>query len=144
MKLRSLPTLLMVVFFSLASAQAKSKKNEVSPVFQTAHTVYVESIDGDIAHPGLSQADRQAILQVQQAVREWNRYALTDHREKADMIIVVRKGHSVGDQDHLGLGPHPQGPQWLGPTPGTMAPMQTQSNDRICLLYTSDAADDLL
>ena len=62
---------------------------------------------------------REAILQVQQAFREWNRYALADSRDKADLVIVVRKGHAVGDQDHLGLGPHPALPQ-----PGPLQPGQ--------------------
>jgi len=108
-----------IAVLSFTLVHAKSKKLQVSEVFQTAHTVYVESLDGDISKPGLSQADHQAILQVQEAVREWNRYTLAPTRDKADLIIIVRKGHKVGDQDHLGLGLHPAMPQ-----PGALQPGQ--------------------
>jgi hypothetical protein len=95
--------LIFIVLLSFSLAHAKNKKLQVPEVFQTAHTVYVESADGEISKPGLSQADHEAILQVQEAIREWNRYTLADSRDKADLVIVVRKGHSMGDQDHLGL-----------------------------------------
>jgi hypothetical protein len=110
-------TVLILLCFSVA--HAKNKKLQVPEVFQTAHSVYVECTDGDITKPGLNQADHEAILQVQVAIREWNRYTLAPSRDKADLIIVVRKGHAVGDQDHLGLGPHPSLPQ-----PGPLQPGQ--------------------
>lgn len=103
-----------VTLLSFTLVHAKNKKLQVSEVFQAAHSVYVESLDGDISKPGLSQAEHQAILQVQEGVREWNRYTLADSRAKADLIIVVRKGHAVGDQDHLGLGLRPVAPVPLG------------------------------
>ncbi len=92
-------------------AQARPKKLEVAPAFQTAHTVYVESVDGEASRPGVSPADREAIQIVQEAVREWNRYTLVESRANADLVIVIRKGHAVGDQDHLGLGQHPRLPE---------------------------------
>ena len=103
---------------SCSVAHAKNKKLQVPEVFQTAHSVYVECTDGEINRPGLRAADHEAILQVQEAVREWNRYQLAPSRDKADLVIVVRKGHAVGDQDHLGLGLHPVAPQPLAPRPG--------------------------
>jgi hypothetical protein len=115
---------------SLTMAHAKNKKLQVAEVFQTAHTVYVESLDGDISKPGLSQADHQAILQVQEALHEWNRYALAPTRDKADLIIIVRKGHKVGDQDHLGLGLHPAMPQPGALQPGQDHTMQAHPTDQ--------------
>ena len=112
MKTRSL-ALFAVILLCFAMAHAKSKKLQVPEVFQTAHSVYVECTDGELSKPGLNQAEREAILQVQQAFREWNRYTLAPSRDKADLIIVVHKGHAVGDQDHLGLGLHPATPQPL-------------------------------
>lgn len=111
-----------ITALSFSLAHAKTKKLQVPEVFQTAHSIYVESIDGEISRPGLSQADREAILQVQEGIRQWNRYALAPSRDKADLIVVVRKGHKVGDQDHLGLGLHPVTPQPLSPRPGERLP----------------------
>ena len=129
MKPRSL-VLLAIPVLCLNLAHAKNKKLQVPDAFQTAHTIYVESIDGDIAKPGLNQADREAILQVQEAVREWNRYTLVDSRQKADLVIVVRKGHGVGDQDHLGLGMHPSMPQPGALQPGQDHQMQAHPRDQ--------------
>jgi len=110
MKTRSL-ALFAVMLLCFAMAHAKNKKLQVPEVFQTAHSVYVEPTDGELSRPGLKEADREAILQVQAALREWNRFALAPSRDKADLITVVRKGHAVGDQDHMGLGLHPSTPQ---------------------------------
>lgn len=94
-----------------------AKKLTVPPVFQTAHTVFVESVDGEASKPGVTDADRTAIQQVQVALKEWNRYTLVDSPHKADLVIEVRKGHAVGDADHLGLGPQPR-PIEPPPPPG--------------------------
>ncbi|MFP5235501.1 MAG: hypothetical protein ACLGSD_06340 [Acidobacteriota bacterium] len=109
------------------------KKLTVPPAFQTAHTVFVQSADGEASRPGVSEADRMAIQQVMAGLKEWNRYTLVDSAQKADLVIVVRKGHAVGDADHLGLGPRPQpmapptapGNPTLPPTPGANTSMGT-------------------
>ena len=117
MKPRSL-ILVAIAGLSLPLVHAKDKKLQVPEVFQSAHSVYVECTDGELSRPGLRQADREAILQVQEALREWGRYVLVPTRDKADFVIVLRKGHAVGDQDHLGLGLHPSTPQPLSAHPG--------------------------
>ena len=42
--------------------------------------------------PGLFPEDREAIANVQDALKDWHRYALTINRGDADLIIIVRKG----------------------------------------------------
>ncbi len=136
-----------ITMLSFALAHAKNKKLQVPEIFQTAHSVYVESVDGELSKPGLSQADRQAILQVQEAIREWNRYTLALSRDKADLIVVVRKGHNVGDQDHLGLGPHPSMPQPGALQPGQERTMQAHPTDQNASVGTGGddiAMQDLL
>lgn len=139
---------LFVITLACASlAFAKPKKLQVPDVFQTAHSVYVESTDGEISKPGLNQADRDAILQVQEGIREWNRYVLAPSRDKADLIIVVRKGHNIGDQDHLGLGLHPALPQPGPVQPGQEHTMQAHPTDQNASVGTGGddiAMQDLL
>jgi hypothetical protein len=147
MKLERVLNLLVVLVLALGMAQSKPKKPAVPAVFENAHYVYVEAIDGDVFKPGLLPEDRQAIYQVEQRVRDWNRYAITTKREQADLIFVIRKGRIADAQTHVGLGPHPQQPQPGVLQPGqSSAPMQTQSRDQGS--YGAEAgvgpADDLL
>lgn len=127
MKLRISAALSALLLVTACVAHAKSKKPTVAAVFQTAHTVYVESVDGDISKPGVSRADREAVQQVKAALKEWNRYKLVDTPQDAALVIVVHKGHAVGDADHLGLGPRPRpieppppvGESGMQPRPGS-------------------------
>lgn len=117
MTLRIPAVVSLVLISGLAFAHGRSKKLSVPAAFQTAHTVFVESVDGEADRPGVSDADRTAIQQIQEALKEWNRYTLVDAPEKADLVIVVRKGHAVGDADHMGMGPRPR-PIEPPPPPG--------------------------
>jgi len=121
MRLRIPTVASLVLSLGVGTAHAHSKKLSVPPVFQTAHSVFVECVDGDADRPGVSVADRTAIREVQEGLKEWNRYTLVDSPEKADLVIVVRKGHAVGDADHLGLGPQPKA---IEPPPPPGQPMR--------------------
>jgi len=107
----------------LLSANAKGKKRaEISSAFANAHYVYIQAVDGDIMNPAVYQEDRDAISNVQQAIRDWNRYAITTERSQADLVFVVRKGRLVGLQGRGGIGsqtyPGTQDPGQV-PQPGT-------------------------
>lgn len=130
MTLRVPAVVSLALISGLAFAHGRSKKLSVPPAFQTAHTVFVESVDGEADRPGVSDADRTAIEQVQEGVKEWNRYTLVDSPEKADLVIVVRKGHAVGDADHMGMGPRPrpiEPPPPPGAQPGVPQPGRNAS-----------------
>jgi hypothetical protein len=88
---------------SLAAAQKSNKHNEVPAVFGTAKTVFVESVDGPLDKPGLDPAEAQAINSVQGAILTWHRYDLAIHREKADLIFVLRKGQPGNSDQQPGL-----------------------------------------
>src|SRR5579863_3930160 len=85
--------LVLVPAVSLAPkvSLAREKKPNVSAVFRNATFVYVESPEGDIYRPGLYPPDRQAIGDVEDALREWNRYKLTTRRADADIVVVVQR-----------------------------------------------------
>jgi hypothetical protein len=89
-------TALILVLLPIAAfAQHKPKKPIVPAIFKNAQFAYVEAIDGQEFDPRLNPDDRQAIADVQVALRQWNRYALTTRREDANIVIVVRKGRAV-------------------------------------------------
>ena len=99
MKLRTRVALLLLFVAPFAVAQQKSEKHSDLPaVFSNARYVYVQAEDGDIMRPGLYPEDRDAISDVQQGIRDWNRYAVAVNREDADLIFIVRKGRIAGAQ----------------------------------------------
>ncbi len=114
MKLRNAVVLSLVSMLCLSVAHSKSKKSDVSAVFQNAQYVYVESVDGDALRPGLYPEDRQAIANVEDSLRDWNRYVLVLRRDQADIVFVVRKGREAGAQARAGIsgGPRTQPGQY--------------------------------
>jgi len=123
MKIWKTLAVLSVSLTHLLSAHAKGKKRaEISSVFANAHYVYVQAVDGDIMNPEVYPEDRNAISNVQQALRDWSRYAITTERSQADLVFVVRKGRLVGLEGRGGIGSQPypgaQGPGQV-PQPGT-------------------------
>jgi hypothetical protein len=103
MKALKLAVPLVACLLIVTWAQGKPKKSDVSAVFQNARYVYVEAVDGDILKPGLYPEDRQAISDVQDSIRAWNRYAIALNRAEADLVIVVRKARLAGAQLHGGI-----------------------------------------
>ena len=106
-----------------AGAGAKDKKPQVAAVLGTATYTYVESPDGDAFRPGLYPEDRRAIGDVENALRDWNRYRLTTRRNEAEIVIVVRKGRlangRIGAQVPIGQPTPPnQPPTQPGRGPG--------------------------
>ena len=119
MKAWKLAAPLILLALSLNQAQSKPKKPDVPAVFQNAKYVYVQAADGDVLKPGLFPEDRQAISDVQDSLREWNRYAIALSPSQADLVIVVRKGRVAGVQGHVGIsdGPRAQPGQAPGQFP---------------------------
>jgi hypothetical protein len=92
----------LAVVAPLALAKDK-KKDNLSALFSNARYVYIQAEDGDIMKPGLFPEDREAIANVQDALKDWHRYALTINRGDADLIIIVRKGRLAAAQVHGGV-----------------------------------------
>ena len=101
--------LLLLLLPAAPSLQGKAKKPDVLPaVFNHAQYVYVQAVDGDEFDPRLYPEDRQAIANVESALRDWKRYTLTIRREEADLIIVVRKGRLAEAKVGVQAGTGPQ------------------------------------
>ncbi len=92
MKALRLAVISIVCLLVVSPARTKPKKADVPAVFKDARYVYVEAVDGDVLNPRLLAEDRQAIDDVENSLRQWNRYALTMNRGEAELVFVVRKG----------------------------------------------------
>ena len=108
MKIMKFAAPLIICLVVLDLAYSKPKKPDVPAVFENAHYVYVESMDGDLFRPDLFPEDRQAISDVQDSLREWKRYVLSADRSGADLVFVVRKGRLAAGQLHGGISGGPR------------------------------------
>lgn len=117
---------------SLLYGQHKKKQPTVSAIFQNARYVYVQAMDGDITNPRLFPEDRQAIADVEDVIRDWNRYAIAITPSDADLIFVVRKGRLASLQGHgtISAGPHPMPPMQPGGQNTSQDPSQRQTQNQ--------------
>lgn len=115
--------LFLVLLPALAAAGKKPGKPALPAVFEHAQYVYVEAVDGNEFNRNLYPEDRQAIADVEDALRNWKRYTLTIQRSKADLLFVVRRGRLASGLASIGVngGPGPQG----GQIPGQQQPVGT-------------------
>ena len=144
MKLGKQIALFLIMIPAFVLAQQKTKKhNDVPAVFQNAHFIFVEAVDGDAIKPGLYPADRQAIFDVQDGLRDWNRYVLATRREEADVILVVRKGRVASAQAHAGVSLPSRLPPTGSPAPGR-SPGQTGDPDSVGTMAEIGPEHDIL
>ncbi len=57
----------------------------------------------NLADSRVPPVDRQAVIDVQNAIRDWGRYTLVYERKAADLIILVRKGRTAEAQQGIGI-----------------------------------------
>lgn len=100
--------LLLVLIPGLVLAQKKAKKGGLPEVIGQARYVYVEALGGDEFKPGLPTEDRLAIADVRDALRQWGRYIYTAERDKADLVLVVRKGRQASANTGVDIGEPPE------------------------------------
>ena len=115
--MRSAWLAISVLIASVAFAQTPSNKKEQEPtaILLNCHYVYVEAWDGEFFNPHLLPEDRQAILDVQNAFHDWNRYLITAKRHDAEIIVVVQKGRIASVNAGAGGGKVQNGPTESGP-----------------------------
>jgi hypothetical protein len=107
---RCLFLLLLGSLSLLIVAEAKNQKETLPAVFKNAVFVYVQAYNGDALNPHVIPDDRDAIYNVEQALKAWNRYSIVYERDKADLVFLVRKGRiaSVTPGVEVGIGRQPQ------------------------------------
>jgi hypothetical protein len=125
----------------VADAPAKNQKVELPAVFKNAQYVYVQAYNGDALNPHVIPDDREAIYNVEQGLKAWNRYSIVYERDKAELVFLVRKGRtaSVTPGVEVGIGRQPQNRKPSQPDP-------TRSNDSTGVGVDAEAGppDDLL
>lgn len=92
MRFRMVLVIAALLLPCLVFAGDKKNKKTVPAVFANAKYVWVKAEDGDAFTPGLLPEDRQAIADVMDALRDWNRYVLTASQDEAELVFIVRKG----------------------------------------------------
>ena len=107
---------LLALFFLFVSTAALAQEPKVMPqLVVQARFVYVTTYDGNQWSPNLLPEDRQAVTDVQDALKKWGKYIVVYRPEDADIIIAVQKR---GTEDVLavyqaGLGAN-SNPLWRG------------------------------
>src|SRR5215470_13073854 len=90
-----------LVSFLLLSAVGFAKDYSDFPgILKNAKYVYVTSYDGSEFSHNVLPEDRQAIVNVQNGIRDWGKYTLVYEPWQADMIVVVQ---SRGSEDLLAV-----------------------------------------
>jgi hypothetical protein len=84
--------LLVAVLLFVSFAAAKDKDSFPNQIV-VARYVLVTSYFGDnLADSRVPEADREAVVAAEDAIRDWGRYTIVDDRKAADLVILVRKG----------------------------------------------------
>ena len=125
MKLVMSVALVLVLAAPLATAKDK-KKNDVPALFNNARYVYVQAEDGDMFNPRLIPEDREAIANVEDEIKDWNRYVVVLRPSEAELVMVVRKGRLVAAKVGGGVGVGSR-PDLGGPYPGGRNPSDPNS-----------------
>lgn len=112
---------IFVMCFAASIAVGKDK-NSFPKQIVAAKYVMVTSYFGDnVADSRIPPMDRRAMIDVQDAVREWGRYTLVYERKAADLILLVRKGRIANADGGVGIHVGSNMPTAVGPVYGADA-----------------------
>jgi len=112
---------ILALCFAACVAVAKDK-NSFPKQIVAAKYVMVTSYFGDnVADSRVPPMDRQAVINVQDAIREWGRYTVVYERKAADLILLVRKGRIANTNDGVGIHAGSNMPTAIGPIYGADA-----------------------
>jgi hypothetical protein len=129
-------TLLMSLLLSSAVLACAQGYDPLPKLVVHARYVLVTTNAGyDLTSPNMFPDDRQAVIDVQNAIKKWGRYALAYQPKDADLILLVRKGHVAETQPQLRIG----GGSTVPWTVGAAAPTDFGSARDMLALY--DAKD---
>jgi hypothetical protein len=111
MRIRGL-VVLVLMGGAVATAPAKNKKDTPLPqLFCQAHSVYVQTVNGDPLRPEAVPEDRTAANALIAQLQSWKRYQVVTEPQQADLVWVVRTGRVVtlGAANNGGVAQDPSG-----------------------------------
>ena len=114
---RFLPLLTILVILGCATAFSREKPKQIMPrLVDNARFVYVTTYDGPSWSANVLPEDRQAVADVQNALKKWGKYIVVYEPGKADLILAVQRR---GGEDVLALYQVGQSiPLWRGMAQG--------------------------
>ncbi len=115
----------MAIFLLLASTAALSKprSEQIMPrLVAQARFVYVTTYDGPSWSANVLPEDRQAVSDVQDALRRWGKYTVVYEPGHADIILAVQRR---GGEDVLAVYQRrSDNPLWRGMAEGGLDPQE--------------------
>jgi hypothetical protein len=94
---------LLVAFLLVPFLAAKEKAGFPNQIVKAKYVLVTTYFGDNLADSRVPPADRQAVIDVQDAIRDWGRYSLVYERKNAELIILVRKGRTSEIRDGIGI-----------------------------------------
>lgn len=149
--MRRLIVLSLAIVAATTAVAKKKEKQELPTAVLAARYVYVTGWHGNEFQFRSLPEEREAIVAVQTALRNWGRYRVVYRPEEADIMLVVKPGYlgmvqsgvNVGVGGPIGTGPDPTrgpGSTRVGTDYGAEA---TNPDDylMVCILPRANAQD---
>ena len=92
---------LLVALLLVPILSAKDKTVFPKQIVTARYVLVTTYFSDNLADPSVPPADRQAVIDVQNAIRDWGRYTLVYDRTAAELIFLVRKGRTAETRDSI-------------------------------------------
>jgi len=92
-----------LAFLFVPFSIAKEKQSFPKMIVSAKYVLVTNYFSDNLADPRVPPLDRQAVIDVEDAMRDWGRYTLVNDRKDAELIILVRKGRTAETQNGIGI-----------------------------------------
>jgi hypothetical protein len=125
----------VLLFLSAVSTVAQGYDPLPKLVVHAKYVLVTTYAGDDLTNPHVMPDDRQAVVDVQNAIKKWGRYALAYQAKDADLILLVRKGHLAESMPGMRIG------AGSNTKPGVGAEVPTDVGDSRDMLALYDATN---
>ena len=123
--------LLLLPILSAVSAVAQGYDPLPKLVVHARYVFVTTNAGGDLTNPSVMPDDRQAVVDVQNAIKKWGRYAVVYDAKDADLVLLLRKGHTTESQPGIRIGAG----STIKPTVGANVPTDMGDSRDLLALY---------